>query len=370
MSFCQNLVKNPSFESYKILSPVLGNINDCLHWSNPMATNPDYYHQDSPYFYTGAPVNIAGLQQPRSGKAYVGLIAYQKGDTWCEYIQGELTAPLTANKYYEISFWVSPGELSSYFTDQLGVYFSKDSVYNPEGFYFQPDSRLQVKSTPKDYFYDQLDRWTRFTASYRAQGGERFLLIGNLDGCNPKYEVRPNPRTDQLQIENMAYLYLDDVRLIAHDFDSLAGDSLNTELGEELRLNKEVVLASSDEVFLGESADIMNERQLVRKYGLGVETQIIVLDYLVHFLKINPHFTFEIGVHIDDEYDEDWNLELTTSRAESIADYLFRQGIPRDRMTTKGYGSSVALQPNKTVEGQEANRRISFKITGMLTLEE
>ncbi|MGD1844101.1 MAG: OmpA family protein [Salibacteraceae bacterium] len=365
-SICQNLVKNPSFENYLQLSPTLGNINDCQFWTNPLATNPDFYHQDSPYFYTHAPVNIAGIQHPRTGKGYAGLIAYQKGDSWCEYLQGQLVQALEVNKVYEISFWVSPGELSSFFTDQLGVYFSSDSIFEPEEFAYTPTSRIQSKSTPKDYFYDQLDRWTRFTASYTARGGERFLIIGNLGGCDPKYAARENPITVGMNIENMAYLYLDDVRLIPHDFDTLASDSLNRGNSNEMPLDQEVVLANSDDVFLGETAEIMNERQLVRKYGLGVETQIMVLNYFIHFLKINPEFTFEIGVHIDDEYDEEWNLEVTQARAESIVTYLFRQGIPRERMTAKGYGSSVPMKSNDTFEGQEANRRISFKITARI----
>jgi len=88
------------------------------------------------------------------------------------------------------------------------------------------------------------------------------------------------------------------------------------------------------------------------------------MNKLAGFLKDNPGITIEISGHTDDVGTEEYNLELSAKRAESVANYLAEHGIDRKRMTSVGFGESKPVASNDTEEGKAKNRRTEIKITG------
>lgn len=72
----------------------------------------------------------------------------------------------------------------------------------------------------------------------------------------------------------------------------------------------------------------------------------------------------EISGHTDSQGSEEYNLQLSQKRAESVLDYLTNNGIEVDRLTAIGYGETNPIADNETPEGLEANRRIEFKVEG------
>jgi len=118
-----------------------------------------------------------------------------------------------------------------------------------------------------------------------------------------------------------------------------------------------------------------------------------VLDELYAFLVFNGNLIVEINSHTDSRGSDDYNRKLAERRAKSCVDYLISKGIPKERLTPRGYGED---QPNylknskkkpvldakgeriyltekyiksqKTEELQEdyhqRNRRTSFKVVG------
>lgn len=65
------------------------------------------------------------------------------------------------------------------------------------------------------------------------------------------------------------------------------------------------------------------------------------LDKLIGVLQENPHVTVEIGAHCDYRGSENYNLDLSRRRAESVVQYLATHGIAKDRLQAKGYGKSI-----------------------------
>ena len=47
----------------------------------------------------------------------------------------------------------------------------------------------------------------------------------------------------------------------------------------------------------------------------------------------------------------------------SVKDWLVRQGVDANRITTIGYGEDKPIADNKTKEGKQKNRRIEFTRT-------
>jgi len=86
-----------------------------------------------------------------------------------------------------------------------------------------------------------------------------------------------------------------------------------------------------------------------------------VLDELVAYLQRKEDDKVEIGGHTDNVGKREANLKLSLDRANTVRDYLISKGIAFDRITAKGYGSTVPIDDNNIAEGRAANRRIEVK---------
>jgi outer membrane protein OmpA-like peptidoglycan-associated protein len=87
-----------------------------------------------------------------------------------------------------------------------------------------------------------------------------------------------------------------------------------------------------------------------------------VLDELVAFLTRKDDERIEIGGHTDNVGKAASNITLSMERAKSVMAYIISKGIEANRLTAKGYGSSVPVESNATAAGRAINRRTEVKI--------
>ena len=87
-----------------------------------------------------------------------------------------------------------------------------------------------------------------------------------------------------------------------------------------------------------------------------------VVDELAEYLKRKEDERIEVGGHTDNVGKPDANQVLSTNRANTVRAYLLTKGIAPDRVTAKGYGSSIPVAENTTAEGRGLNRRTEVKI--------
>ena len=103
------------------------------------------------------------------------------------------------------------------------------------------------------------------------------------------------------------------------------------------------------------------------KYVL-LPTSYPKLNELVDLLKKFPTSAVEIGAHTDALGDDAYNMNLSELRSKSVVEYLVSQGIEATRLSSKGYGETVPVAPNKkengrdNPEGRAKNRRVEFKV--------
>jgi len=71
---------------------------------------------------------------------------------------------------------------------------------------------------------------------------------------------------------------------------------------------------------------------------------MVSLDRLVETLNDNPNIVIELGSHTDARASDEYNIDLSRRRAQSVVNYLIEKGISRERLVAKGYGES---QPKK-----------------------
>jgi len=86
------------------------------------------------------------------------------------------------------------------------------------------------------------------------------------------------------------------------------------------------------------------------------------LDRVVDFLKRNQTVEIEISGHTDNKGSDEYNLNLSQGRSQSVVDYLTSQGISSTRLTARGYGEGKPIDTNDTDEGRANNRRVEFTV--------
>jgi outer membrane protein OmpA-like peptidoglycan-associated protein len=92
------------------------------------------------------------------------------------------------------------------------------------------------------------------------------------------------------------------------------------------------------------------------------EASFPVLDEVVQALKDNKNFRVQVEGHTDSSGADDHNQTLSEKRAKAVLDYLVSHGVPKERLVSKGFSSSVPLDTNTTAAGRENNRRVEFVV--------
>jgi outer membrane protein OmpA-like peptidoglycan-associated protein len=86
------------------------------------------------------------------------------------------------------------------------------------------------------------------------------------------------------------------------------------------------------------------------------------INKLVKILEQSNSLEIEISGHTDNVGADEYNVNLSQGRAKSVVEFLVTAGIPKERLTFKGYGKSQPIASNDTEEGRRENRRVEFKI--------
>lgn len=78
-----------------------------------------------------------------------------------------------------------------------------------------------------------------------------------------------------------------------------------------------------------------------------------------------PETLIRVTGHTDSTGSEQYNLNLSQRRADSVAQYLVAQGVAPNRVVAIGMGESVPIASNSTPAGRAQNRRVEIRIQPM-----
>ena len=93
----------------------------------------------------------------------------------------------------------------------------------------------------------------------------------------------------------------------------------------------------------------------LNKAVLRQESQI-ELNLFARYLNENPSIKIELGGHTDSRGNQEKNNLLSEQRAGAVYTYLIKKGISAERITFKGYGSSLPLFTDERIEQMNTSK--------------
>jgi gliding motility-associated-like protein len=217
-SEAQNLVANPSFEVQPTCPTWAGQIYYAAGWFQPLryvgfdittSSSTELYDSCTTNTTIAVPNNQGGHQLARTGTAYAGFGAgYPTTNNSREYLETGLSSSLIAGETYCVEFYVSLADSSRTATSNLGAYFSNDSlIYDSTSWWCIPVTP-QVNNLSTNIITDK-NNWVQVSGNFVAQGGERFITIGNfIDSSNGTYMNIPTSGAGAFPV---SYYYIDDI---------------------------------------------------------------------------------------------------------------------------------------------------------------
>ena len=330
----QNLVENPSFESFLECPDHLGNFGEDLkYWSVPTKGTTDYFNSCS--LSMGVPTNFMGEQTAKFGNAYLGFYMYAPED-YREYIQGELKEPLKQGVTYTVSFYISLAENSDHVVRDFDVLLSTKpiEVKIKKGLTKWQLSKIEgnnftiIEILGNEFITDD-NAWNKISTNFLAAGGEQFITIGN-------FKNNASTRRQRLVKEknvNGAYYFLDMVYV---------GEGIQTYALDEAHIFENVHF-NFDESHLGEKG----AHEIMRVYN---------------YLQSDSTLNIVINGYTDNLGTSSYNTDLSVKRAMAVANRLIQLGLAGQRITYNGFGAAQPLGNNGDEEGRAQNRRVEFII--------
>ena len=98
----------------------------------------------------------------------------------------------------------------------------------------------------------------------------------------------------------------------------------------------------------------------VNKYNIRQDANDVLMK-LIDVLKKAKVEKFEIYGHTDSDDTDEYNQVLSENRANSVKDFLIKNGITAN-ITTTGFGEKKPIATNSTKEGKQLNRRVEIVI--------
>ena len=359
----QNLVPNSSFEEFVDFSS-----NKSIGWHKVQTSDtPDYFNFSNSDPYNNIYNKYMGNINPKNGDGFIGIFCYRVSTTRGiqnirEYVESRLLQALDKDSLYKIELSLRLDIESNIAIRNFGVYFSnslcsKNKKFRP----FSIKPQVEFNSV----MLDSTNTWVTLQALYKADGSERYIVLGNFKSDNRtskrdiffRKEKGKRYKWDLVDNEKASYYYIDDV--IVNKIPFIKKQPLIIEEDVEIQIPDS--LYNIDEIEIDSAIILKNIIFEFNKSDL-MPRSYVELKRLEQLLKNNPDIRIKLEGHTDNIGGYDFNLNLSIKRVETVAEYLISKGISPSRIEYAGYSYAQPLASNDTEEGRQINRRVVFRI--------
>jgi outer membrane protein OmpA-like peptidoglycan-associated protein len=311
-----------------------------------------------------------GVTRPAAdGNTYLGLVV-RDNKTW-EGVSQRLTKPLQAGGCYQMSVQLcrSPRYESATKRDQFRtVNFDKGVVLRIWGGKAPCDrAEMLYESTVVEHY-----EWRTYSIEFKPKGSHQYIVVeayyktptlfhyngnilvdglSNISSCQDLAKNdTPKPKTNPIKPK------VDPIKV-----DPKPNPNPNTNTPKE---DKFTSTLQAKDLKVGQSFRLDKLYFDMDSSNINKEAERVLAELLV-FLKNNPNVSIEIGGHTNGLPPHEYCDRLSTQRAKNVADYLVKNGIPRTRISHRGYGKRKPIADNETLEGRAKNQRVEITITNL-----
>lgn len=314
-----NLVPNPSFEKLEADPPT--NFSSKAIDFDKVMQDWETINLTSPDILTTNLINKTRsykMREARTGETMVGLL--NNLGIWAEYIQVPLKEPLEEGKTYYAEFWymalASKHHAIPKKNPSFGLWFHDGSLlktknYIPE----KPQVAAPEVSSCPPY------TWHKMSGVFIASKAHTHVCIGQFES---NFEGAMN-----------GCIAIDDV--IVRETEPV----LKIEVGKTLVL---------DNIIFKSGTATLEKKSYAS------------LNLLYKGLVEHPKLCISIHGHTDNVGNSEDNIHLSTNRAQTIYNYLIKEGVDKNRLQFMGFGEDKPLASNETNQGRKKNRRVEFLV--------
>ena len=358
--FCQNLVRNPSFEGVGNL-PIVKNTKNAFEFEyrsgyKPFQKNLKYWKAASDatpdlriipkQVYRQCSERYKDCNQPRTGDHFVGIMTYLKNTNtkvFREYIQIKLKKPLQPGVKTYAELWIQKDGQAKLVSNNIGFYFSQRKFYEKTEEVIEKNPQINHDTLINENNMD----WVKIEGSFIPEKPLIYVTIGNFyNNKNTKTKeykkFRGSPYTPPY-----AHYLIDDIRIWQE------GDQPEPKIKKEkfevnnIKKNEPITL---ENIFFDFDKATLKSASFTE------------LNKLFTFLQKNPSLKIKIQGHTDNRGNDNYNLRLSTDRAAAVFYFLKEKGIAVNRLSYVGYGESRPIASNENDEGRDKNRRVEFMV--------
>lgn len=156
-------------------------------------------------------------------------------------------------------------------------------------------------------------------------------------------------------------------RIVGAGIGAAAGGYVGYRMDEQIRELEEVTAGTGVDVSQTPNGDgiLVNFPDVTFAVdSTAISSQMrSTLDGVAQSMVDYPNSLIDVMGHTDSTGSDQYNLDLSRRRAESVSNYLVSRGIARARIETIGYGEQYPVADNTTVSGRSQNRRVEIRIT-------
>ena len=335
-TYDKNYVPNGSFENYRKKS---SNIKAAIPWKQ--IASVDYYQ--SPLSN-----DTSQLKGAHTGECYAGL-RYQK--KYKEFLEAKLAEPLKRGVKYKFEMHIRLAFWSNAQLKSIGAHFSKAGY---KGIGTLSKTNLVDSICKKGGLFDNY-KWIKISGIYIADGGEKYITVGNFSENIRKDMLRENALKMGFK---EAYYFVDDISLkrIKQNEDEIK----TVIVGSSLDVERDTVLEVKSDVKVGDKITLKNIHFENGHYYITAES-FSELNKLAAYLLRHPTMEIRINGHSDNGGLLWKNQKLSEQRARTVFEYLIGKGV-QNKMYFKGFGASQPIATNDTDVGRAQNRRVEFEI--------
>lgn len=343
----QNLLLNSGFEEY----------NNCTEyhmdcsveaWFNIPAENVLVNGKESPNPVLGRNLLVVPVDQSRGGRTKI--------------VYTLLGCPLQENKTYLLNFFLHTAGRPFYsfdigFSAEEPVLESLDSQ----------QIETMVTVTPADIISDYKMGWKVVQLSFTANGGERFMQLGNLTHTEGRY--KPVQSTNK---QGDICFFIDEMTLrtsypsvLCPEFESnkqkvYAQNYRHTEQTRVLEMTKkpDAMISIRADTVMMPAVYFDVDKALIKPAGKRF------LDSLSVSLRLKKIMLIQVTGHTDNTGTKEHNRNLSMQRAVSVRDYLVSDNIqPENGFQVEGKADDEPLADNSSAAGREKNRRVALIVS-------